>query len=216
MSLTLYFHPLASYCHKALIAFYENGTPFTPHLVDLGDPAANAAFKAIWPIGKFPVLRDEAAGRTIPESSIVIEYLDRHFPGKTSFIPKDPKQAHEVRLYDRLCDLYLHLPMQKVIGDRMRPAGKNDPNGVEEAKAQIQTTLLILDEALAKRSWIAGDAFTLADCSAAPPLFYIDMAVAPLADTHKNAAAYLHRLKERPSYARTLEEAKPYMHLVPR
>jgi glutathione S-transferase len=121
-----------------------------------------------------------------------------------------------VRLYDRLCDLYLHLPLQKIVGDKLRPDGKKDPYGVDEAKTQIGTSLRILEELLAKRTWIAGDAFTMADCAAAPPLFYIDMVVAPLADTHKNAAAYLRRLKERPSYARVLEEAKPYLHMVPR
>jgi glutathione S-transferase len=216
MSLTFYFHPLSSYCHKALIALYENGTTFEPHIVDLGDPKANADFKAIWPIGKFPVLRDDANGRTIPESSIVIEYLQQHYPGKTSFIPKDAEQAQETRMRDRLFDLYLHLPMQKVIGDRMRPDGKKDPHGVAEAKAQIQVSLRMLDALMEKRTWAIGEVFTMADCSAAPSLFYIDLEVMPLSGTHKNVAAYLRRLTERPSYARTLEEAKPYLHMVPK
>ena len=216
MSLTLYFHPLSSFCHKALIALYENGIPFKPQLVNFMDPDESAAFKAMWPIRKFPLLRDEATGQTIPESSVVIEYLDRQYPGKTPLIPKDPAQALETRLRDRLCDLYLHLPMQKIVGDKLRPDDKRDPYGVEEARAQIDTSLRILEDILAKRTWIAGEAFTMADCAAAPPLFYIDMVVAPLADTHKTVAAYLRRLKERPSYARVLEEAKPYLHLVPR
>jgi len=216
MSLTLYFHPLSSFCHKALIALYENGTPFKPQLVNFMDPDENAAFKALWPIRKFPLLRDDATGQTIPESSIVIEHLDNNYPGKTPLIPKDPAQALETRLRDRLCDLYLHLPMQKVVGDKLRPDGVRDPHGVEEAKSQIETSLGILDELVAKRTWIAGEAFTMADCAAAPPLFYIDMVVAPIGDRHKNVAAYLRRLKERPSYARVLEEAQPYMHMVPR
>ena len=216
MSLTLYFHPLSSFCHKALIALYENGTPFKPQLVNFMDPDENAAFKALWPIRKFPLLRDDATGQTIPESSIVIEHLDNNYPGKTPLIPKDPAQALETRLRDRLCDLYLHLPMQKVVGDKLRPDGVRDPHGVEEAKSQIETSLGILDELVAKRTWIAGEAFTMADCAAAPPLFYIDMVVAPISDRHKNLAAYLQRLKERPSYARVLEEAQPYMHMVPR
>ena len=174
MSLTLYFHPLSSFCQKALIALYENDTPFTPHLVDLMDPKANADFKAIWPIGKFPVLRDSARNELVPESSIVIEYLDRNYPGKTTFIPKDADQAQETRLRDRLLDLYLHRPMQKVVTDKLRPAGKNDPHGVEDARAQIHTSLRMLDELMAKRTWAIGEAFTLADCAAAPPLFYID------------------------------------------
>jgi len=216
MSLTLYFHPLSSFCHKALIALYENGTPFKPQLVNFMDPDENAAFKALWPIRKFPLLRDDATGQTIPESSIVIEHLDNNYPGKTPLIPKDPAQALETRLRDRLCDLYLHLPMQKVVGDKLRPDGVRDPHGVEEAKSQIETSLGILDELMAKRTWIAGEVFTMADCAAAPPLFYIDMVVAPIGDRHKNVAAYLRRLKERPSYARVLEEAQPYMHMVPR
>jgi len=108
------------------------------------------------------------------------------------------------------------LPMQKVVGDKLRPDDKRDPYGVEEARAQIDTSLRILEDILAKRTWIAGEAFTMADCAAAAALFYIDTVVAPLADTHKTVAAYLRRLKERPSYARVLEEAKPYLHLVPR
>src|SRR5215475_7438653 len=107
MALTLYFHPLASFCHKALIALYENDTPFAPHIVDLGDAAAAAAFKAIWPIGKFPVLRDDATGQTIPESSIIIEYLARHHPGRTQLVPADPDLAWQTRLRDRFYDLYV-------------------------------------------------------------------------------------------------------------
>ena len=98
------------------------------------DSKANADFKAIWPIGKFPVLRDHARNELVPESSVVIEYLDQHYPGKTAFIPKDAEQARETRLRDRLFDLYLHLPMQKVITDKLRPAGKKDPHGVDDAK----------------------------------------------------------------------------------
>jgi glutathione S-transferase len=132
----------------------------------------------------------------------VIEYLDRQYPGKTPLIPKDPAQALETRLRDRLCDLYLHLPMQKIVGDNLRPDDKRDPYGVEEARAQIDTSLRILEDILAKRTWIAGEAFTMADCAAAAPLFYIDTVVAPLADTHKTR----HRLSapaERAAVLRT-------------
>src|SRR6516225_9650631 len=124
MALTLHYHPLSSFCWKALVALYENGTPFTPHLVNLGDPEARAAFVKLWPIGKFPVLRDEARGETVPESTVIIDYLDRHYPGATKFIAADPELAAQTRLRDRFLDLYVHLPMQKIIGDRMRPADK--------------------------------------------------------------------------------------------
>ena len=118
MSLTLHFHPLSSFCHKALIALYENGTAFTPNIVNLMDEGERTALRKLWPIGKFPVLRDEARGETIPESSVIIEYLDRHHPGQTRFIPQDGEQARATRLRDRFFDLYLHLPMQRIVGER--------------------------------------------------------------------------------------------------
>src|SRR6185437_1654542 len=115
MPLTLYLHPLSSFCQKALIALYENGTPFTPHVVDLGDEAQSAAFRKIWPVRKFPVLRD---GETVvPESTSIIEYLARHYPGPSKLVPRDPAAALAVRAQDRFYDLNIHLPMQKIIGD---------------------------------------------------------------------------------------------------
>ena len=124
MSLTLHFHPLASFCQKALIALYENDTPFTPKLVDLGNETERAALLKLWPIGKFPVLRDDIRDQTIPESSIIIEYLDRHYPGRTRFIPDDADRAWQTRLRDRFYDLYVHVPMQKIMLDRLRPDGQ--------------------------------------------------------------------------------------------
>lgn len=115
MSLTLYFHPLSSYCHKALIALYEHGTPFTPLLVDFGDPAARNAFLKVWPIGKFPVIRDDARGETVPESSIVIEYLDLHYPGPRKLIPADPDLARRCRAIDRFFDLHIHEHMGRIV-----------------------------------------------------------------------------------------------------
>src|SRR5580700_8525249 len=132
MSLTLHFHPLASYCHKVLIALYENDTPFKPHMVDLSNGSERAALLKLWPIGKFPVLSDDALKQTVPESTIIIEYLDRHYPGKSQFIPADAERAQAVRLSDRFYDLYVHEPMQKIVGDRLRPADKKDPHGAEE------------------------------------------------------------------------------------
>ena len=213
MALTLHFHPLSSFCHKALIALYENDTPFQKNIVNLMDPGEAAAFKALWPCGQFPVLQD--GDRTIPESSVIIEHLDLHHPGKTKFIPPDPERALQVRLKDRFYDLHLHLHMQKVVGDRLRPEGKKDAHGVENARARMTVALDMIDAEMAGRTWAMGDEFTMADCAAGPPLFYIDK-VFPLAGTHKNAAAYLQRLLERPSYARTIEEAKPYFSMFPK
>src|SRR3984893_18495804 len=153
MSLTLHFHPLSSFCWKALIALYENDTPFVPHVVDLGNEAERAALLTLWPIGKFPVLRDDAKDRTIPESSIIIEYLDNHYPGRTRFITADEKLALQTRLRDRFYDLYVHLPMQKIVGDRLRPADARDPHGVEEAKARIAACYGMIDKDIAGKTW---------------------------------------------------------------
>jgi glutathione S-transferase len=214
MPLKLYFHPLASFCHKVLIALYENDTAFEPHIVDLGDAGQAAAFKAIWPIRKFPVLRDDDRDRTIPESSIIIEYLDQHRPGRTRFVPAEPERARETRLRDRFFDLYVHEPMQKIVTDKLRPAGQNDCFGVEQAKAQLKTAYDLIEKEMAGKTWAIGDVFTMADCAAAPALFYADK-VMPFALTHKNVAAYFNRLLERPSYARVLKEAQPYFAMFP-
>jgi glutathione S-transferase len=215
MSLKLYFHPLSSFCQKALTALYETGTPFEPIIVDFFDEASNAAFKKIWPLGKIPVLRDDARNRTVPESSIIIEYLAQHYPGKTRLVPADADLARQMRLRDRFFDLYVNVPMQKIVTDKLRPAGKNDSYGVEEAKTLLQTTIGMIDQDMATKTWVMGDDFTMADCAAAPSLFYANMLM-PFGGTHKNAAAYLARLMERPSFARAVKEAQPYLKLMPK
>jgi glutathione S-transferase len=215
MSLTLYYHPLSSFCWKALIALYENGTPFRPQMVDLSNEAERAALLKIWPIGKFPVLRDDANDRIVPESSIIIEYLDQYYPGATRFLPAEADAARQTRLRDRFYDLYVHLPTQKVIGDRLRPADGRDAYGVEEAKARLQSCYGMIDKEVASRSWAMGEAFGLADCAAAPALFYGSMVV-PFGAEHKNVAAYLERVKARPCFARVLKEAEPYFDMVPK
>jgi glutathione S-transferase len=214
MSLKLYYHPLSSFCWKTLIALYENDTPFTPVMVDLGNAEERAALLKLWPIGKFPVLRDEARDRVIPETSIIIEYLDDHYPGTTRFIPADTDRAREMRLRDRFYDLYVHLPMQKVVGDRLRPPGNRDPFGVDEAKARIASCYGMIAKEMADKHWAMGEAFTLADCAAAPALFYANRVV-PVGDINKNVTAYLERLKTRPSFARVLKEAEPYFAMFP-
>ena len=215
MSLKLYFHPLSSFCQKALVALYDNDTPFEPLIVDLSDVKSSAAFKAIWPIGRFPVLRDEANDRTVPESTIIIEYLDQHYPGRTRLVPADAELARQTRLQDRFYDLYVNVPMQKVVTDRLRPQGKSDPHGVEAARAQLHTACDLIEREMASKMWAMGDAFSMADCAAAPALFYANM-VTPLSGSYPNAAAYLGRLMERPSYARALKEAQPYLAMVPK
>jgi glutathione S-transferase len=210
----LYYHPLSSFCQKVLIALYENDIPFDGEITDVVSAEGRAAFVKIWPIVKFPVLRDEATGRVVPESSIIIEYLQHHAPCKTVLVPTDPDRAHEVRLWDRLFDLYVNAPMQKVMGDRRRPDSQRDPFGVAEARDAIATAYRVLDAALASKRWAAGDEFSMADCAAAPALFYAYM-ITPFGE-HAAVAAYFARLSERPSYARTRQEAEPFLQLVPR
>ena len=213
MALTLYYHPLSSYCMKALIALYENDTPFTPHLVNLQDPASRAEFLKVWPIGKFPVLAD--GDWMVPESSIIIEYLDQKYPGKTKFIPADPDLARQMRMRDRFFDCHVMEHMMKIVGDRMRPDGKHDEYGVDHARTKLQTALGLVDEAMAKKTWAIGETFTMADCAAAPALFYAAK-VAPFEATFPGAAGYLDRLTKRPSFARAIREAEPYFHMIPK
>jgi glutathione S-transferase len=215
MTLELYMHPLASYCWKVLIALYENETPFEPHLVDLGNEAAAAEFKKLWPIGKFPVLRDAASGRVIPESSSIIEYLDAYHPGKIELVPKDAATAREARHLDRVYDLHVHEHMQKIVGDRIRPAGRKDELGAQEARTKLATAYSLLDEQMRARTWAAGSEFTMADCAAAPALHYANL-VLRFEETHPSLSAYLRRLEARPSFARVRREAEPYFHFFPR
>jgi glutathione S-transferase len=212
--LKLYFHPFASFCQKALIAFYENHVPFEPIIVDLGDEASRTAFEAIWPIARFPVLRDDERDRLIPESSVIIEYLDLHYPGPVRLVPDDVDAAVTTRLCDRFFDFYIAEPMQKIVGDRLRPPGQADPHGVDAAKKLLHTAYGMLDREMATKTWAIGDAFTLADCAAAPALFYANW-VLPFPE-HKNITAYFSRLSQRPSFARVVEEARPYRHLFPK
>ena len=215
MSLELYFHPVSSFCQKVLVALDENDTPFEPHVIDLGDEKSAAELREIWPFGRFPVLRDRAKGLTIPESTIIIEYLADHFPGRTKLVPADAELAWRTRMRDRFYDLYVNVPMQKIVTDVFRPAGKSDPHGVAEARAMLETAYRIIDREVATSTWATGDAFGMADCAAAPAMYYANL-VQPLGDAHPNAAAYLGRLMDRPSFARAVEEAAPYRPLFPK
>jgi glutathione S-transferase len=215
MSLTLHFHPLSSFCMKALVGLYELDVPFTKHLVDLGNDADRAAFLELWPVGKFPVLRDDARNVTVPETSILLEYVDaRYGPGR--LVPLDPERARECRLRDRFYDLYVNVPMGKIVTDKLRPVGQRDPYGVEQAKAQLETAYAVADEWMgaAAGPWSVGDSFTLADCAAAPALFYANQVV-PFGGGRPHLADYFGRLALRPSFARVVNEAKPYASLFP-
>ncbi|OWV86715.1 glutathione S-transferase [Rhizobium sp. R72] len=211
MSLFLHSHPLASFCHKVLVALYENATPFEDVHVDLGNEASRAAFLGVWPLGKMPVLRDEVRNRTVPETTIIIEYLDRYYPGAIPLIPDDFDEALEVRLWDRLFDLHVQEPMQQIVGERLRGGG--DPARVTQAEAALRKAYALIERQLGEHAWIIGDSFTMADCAAAPALFYSETLV-PLAKQPK-LQSYYDRLLARPSFARVLEEARPYFKFYP-
>ena len=217
MSLKLYYHPLSSFCQKALIALYENAVPFEPVLVDLGDEKSSAAMRSLWPVGKFPVLRDEARERTIAEASVIIEYLDIHHAGARKLVPADAEHALQARMWDRFFDLYVHVQMQKIVGDRLRPEDARDAFGVEQAKATIEKSYAIADEAMKGKTWAMGAAYGLVDCAASPALFYANciVPIVPIGRMMPNLTAYFDRLMARPSYARALREAEPYFNLFP-
>lgn len=212
MTPVLHAHPFSSYCQKVLIALYENGTPFTFHLLDHGDPRTLAEFEARWPIKRFPILVD--GGRTIMEASIIIEYLGLRYPGPVRLIPEDPAQAIDVRMMDRFFDNYVSTPQQKIVLDSIRDADNRDPVGVDEARAMLERAYGWLDRHMAGREWAAGDTFSLADCAAAPSLFYADWSH-PIDPAFKNVHAYRRRLLARPSFARAVDAARPYRKLFP-
>jgi len=210
MQLTLYYHPLASYCHKALIALYENDIPFEKRKIDLGDAAQRAELQQHWTLCKFPVIHDHQRQRDVAESSIIIEYLDKHFPGKQSLIPADFDAALQVRLWDRVFDNYVHTPMQEIVNDRLRNANAD----MSWARNMLDTAYGMIDGQLANRTWVAGNDFSIADCAAAPALFYAST-LRPLPDKCGNLQAYFERLMARPSVQRVLDEAKPYLSMYP-
>ena len=214
MSLKLHYHPLASYCWKALIALYEQDLTFNKQLVDLANPQQRAGLAKLAPFIKFPVLEDSSTGRVVTEATMIIEYLSLHCPSKIALVPADREAAFEVRRRDRFFDLYVHEAMQKIVGDRVRPEDKRDPHGVEQARAQLATAYGVLERELGSQPWAAGEAFTMADCAAAPALYYANR-VLPFGAEHPRIDAYLKRLHERPSFARVFDEAQPYLSMFP-
>ena len=212
MPMKLYAHPFASYCQKVLIALYENDTPFELRMLAPGDEKAAAEQEALWPLKRIPVLVD--AGRTVVETSIIIEHLGLHHRGPVRLIPEDPRAALDVRMMDRFFDNYIMTPMQKIVSDSIRAAEDRDRQGVAEARKMLDTAYRWLDDAMTGRQWAAGDTFTLADCAAAPALFYADWAH-PIGETFSSVHAYRRRLLARPSFARAVDEARPYRPLFP-
>jgi len=214
MTLTLHLHPLSSFCHKVLIALYENDTPFEASLVDFSNPGSAAAHIERWPMGKIPVLHDGKRNRVVAETSIIIEYLQQHYPGPLTLVPEATTLQLDTRLWDRFFDLYVSVPMQKIVGDRIRPEGATDAYGVAEAHATLETAYDMIEGQLYDRLWITGQTFTMADCAALPALFFATIVHTPR-DTRPRLGTYLERLLARPSVQRVLREAQPYFKFFP-
>jgi glutathione S-transferase len=210
--LNLFAHPFSSYCQKVLVALYENSTPFDLRLLDRADQPTMTEFADLWPLRRFPLLLD--GDQPIAESTIIIEHLDLHHPGPVPLIPEDRAAALEVRFLDRFFDNYVQTPMQKIVLDAMRGEGEHDPKGVADARALLETAYVWLDLRMAGREWAAGPGFTLADCAAGPALFYADWAH-PIPEALPAARAYRARLNARPSFARAIDEARPYRSYFP-
>ena len=210
MSLTVYAHPFSSYCQKVLIALYENDTPFTYR--HLEDPGANEERLALWPFGQFPVLDDD--GRTVAESSIIIEHLSLHHPGPVALLPADPKEALEVRFMDRVFDNHVMTAMQQPVAEALRADGGRKEEALAKAASVLDVAYGWLEQKLQGRTWAAGEAFSMADCAAGPSLFYADW-VHQIGGAFPTVRAYRSRLLARPSFARCVEEARKYRHYFP-
>ncbi|WP_160109428.1 glutathione S-transferase family protein [Pseudomonas izuensis] len=210
MALTLYYHPLSSFCHKVLIALYEHDIEFEKRLIDLSSPTDRAELEALWPLIKFPVIRDHARQRDVPESSVIIEYLDRLYGGQHPLIPEDWDTALQVRLWDRFFDQYIQGPLQQIVADRLY-ATHGD---LTKQQATLRTAYGMLERQLSQNTWVASPGFSLADCSAAPALFYASTLV-PLPDDCPHLNAYFERLIQRPSFQRVIDEARPWFSFYP-
>lgn len=211
MALVLHSHPLSSYCWKALIALYENGTPFEAQMINLGDPQARADYAALWPTARIPLMVDD--GQAVPETSIMIEHLDRTHPGAVRLLPGDPDAQLRARLWDRLFDTYVMTPMQQYVAQQLRPEAERDARTMAEQEAALEAAYRLIEERLDPAPWAAGSEFSLADCAAAPALFYASPVVAlPKAG---RLADYFERLMARPSVQRVIEEARPWFQYYP-
>lgn len=206
----LYAHPFSSYCQKVLVALYENGTAFDYR--SLEEPRNHAELAALWPIKRFPLLVDGA--RTVLEATCIIEHLQVRHPGPVRLVPQDADASLQVRMLDRFFDNYVSTPQQKIVFDAMRAVNDRDPLGVRDARAMLDTAYAWLDAHMPGRTWAAGDDFTLADCAAAPFLFYADW-THPIDARFANVRAYRERLLARPSFRRAVDEARPFRSYFP-
>ena len=211
MSLQLYAHPFSSYCQKVLIALWADGTEFEYRLLEQDHPEDFAELKRRWPFGKFPLLVDN--GQTVVETTCIIEHLQVHHPGPNRWIP-DGDLGLRVRFLDRFFDLYVMNNMQKSGNDTLRPEGCGDPFGTQQARTELYAAYDWLEANLGEGPWAAGEAFTLADCAAAPSLFYADW-IEEIGPERPRLSAYRARLLAHPVVARAVDEGRPYRPYFP-
>ncbi len=212
MAIVLNSHPLSSYCWKVLIALYENGAPFDLRMVNLGDPGERAAYSKLWPTAKIPLMEDD--GEVIPETSIQIEHLDTHHRGRVALLPDDPRARMQARLWDRVFDNYVMDPMGRFVAQQLRPETERDQRTLDASLAELAMAYDMIENRLDPRPWAVGEGFTLADCAAAPSLFYAAI-VLPFSPRHAKLSAYFKRLMDRPSVRRAIGEARPFFQYYP-
>jgi len=210
MTIEIFAHPFSSYCQKAFVALYENDTPFTLRMLEEKENAEELA--RIWPINLFPVLRE--GERVVFEATSIIEYLHVHHPGPVRLIPGDADAAVEVRMMDRFFDNYVMTPQGDIVFNCIREAKDRDPIGDDRARAMLDKSYAWLDERMKGREWAAGDSFSLADCAAAPSLFYADW-THEIGAQFANVRAYRERLNARPSFARAVDGGRPFRSYFP-
>lgn len=212
MPLILYGHPFSSYTQKALIALYENGTPFEFRMLSQDTPQHAAEWLRRWPLAKMPLLVE--GERQVVETSVIIEYLQLAHPGPVPLLPADPLAALQVRFLDRFFDLHVMDAMQLAVTAKLGQLPMKSEDGLALAQQRLARAYAWLEGELEGKPWAAGEAFSLADCAAAPSLFYADW-VQPIGDAHPRLRAYRSRLLQRPSFARAVEEARPFRPLFP-
>ncbi|OYU45474.1 MAG: glutathione S-transferase [Burkholderiales bacterium PBB4] len=212
-ALTLHYHPLSSYCQKVLIALDAMGIDAEKRMLNLGDPAERAAFLALWPTGKMPLLVDQ--GQPVAESSIIIEYLQCHYaPEDAWLIPQDAAAALQVRLWDRLFDQYVMTPMQALTANLLRAEPQRDALCEQQARDKLAEAYAWIDAHLAGRTWAATDRFSLADCAAAPALFYA-VTYVPFGSHQAHVRTYFERLMDYLPVARAVDAARPFFQYYP-
>jgi glutathione S-transferase len=211
VTLTLYEHPFALYCQKVIVALRERGLDFDVKVEN--EDFTRDDLRELWPIASIPVLRD--GDRVVAETSIIIEYLDGLDGAGPKLIPAGPEEALQARFWDRVCDAYVSDSVQAVVFDALKPEARKDPESVAAARATFATAYDMLEARLAENEWLAGSVFSIADCAAAPGLFYA-WAVNPWSEqSYPGITAYYRRLSARRSYAQVIEDARPYRNLFP-